>query len=72
MEKPLRLSIDGMHCGGCVTRVTNALKKVDGVEVRSVEVGSAEVMLDENRATSAQVVEAVNRIGFQAREARQE
>ncbi len=69
MSTPLKLAIDGMHCGGCVTRVTNALGKVDGVEVKKVEVGAAEVVYDETKVRAADVADAVNRIGFTAREA---
>ncbi len=68
MSTNLKLSIEGMHCGGCVNRVTNALKKVEGVEVRSVEVGSAEVDYDEGRTDAAAIAEAVNRIGFTTKE----
>ena len=42
MQDTLKLSIEGMHCGACVRRVTNALQAVPGVQVNSVEVGSAE------------------------------
>ncbi len=63
----LKLTIDGMHCGGCVNRVTMALKKVPGVEVRSVEVGSAEVSFDEAQVQAAAIAEAVTKIGFAAR-----
>ena len=69
MTKELKLSIEGMHCGGCVARVTAALKKLDGVEVKSVEVGAAELSYDDAKAGPATVVEAVNRTGFTAREA---
>ena len=63
----LKLAIDGMHCSGCVNRVTMALKNVPGVEVRSVEVGSAEMSFDEARVRPETIVEAVNKIGFVAR-----
>ena len=63
----LKLAIDGMHCGGCVNRVTMALKNAPGVEVRSVEVGSAEVSFDEAQVQPEAIAEAVNRIGFVAR-----
>jgi copper chaperone CopZ len=69
MATPLKLVIEGMHCGGCVTRVTNALGKVEGVEVRKVEAGSAEVVFDETKVQPSDVANAVNRIGFNAREA---
>lgn len=63
----LKLAIEGMHCGGCVNRVTTALKKTPGVEVRSVEVGSAEVSFDEAQARPETIAAAVNQIGFVAR-----
>jgi copper chaperone CopZ len=68
MPQTLKIAIDGMHCGGCVTRVTNALKKVDGVDVKQVEVGSAQVDFDESKTQASAIVDAVNRIGFTARQ----
>jgi copper chaperone CopZ len=69
MSTTLKLAIDGMHCLGCVNRVTNALRKLEGVEVRDVQVGSAEVAYDEAALQPAAITEAVNKIGFTAREA---
>lgn len=69
MSTRLELVIDGMHCGSCVARVTSALSKLEGVEVRKVEVGSAEVVYDEAKLTSEAITQAVDRIGFAAREA---
>ncbi len=70
MEKNnLKLAIDGMHCGACVRRVTAALQKVEGVEVQNVEVGSAEVRFDQQKASPEEVANAVNQIGFTARPA---
>jgi hypothetical protein len=34
MQDTLELSIEGMHCGACVRRVTNALQTVPGVQSR--------------------------------------
>ena len=62
----LHISIEGMHCGGCVTRVTHALKKVAGVDVRNVDVGSASVTYNPGEASKEEILEAVNRIGFTA------
>jgi copper chaperone len=67
MREKLRLSIDGMHCGGCVRRVTTALERVKGVVVGSVEVGSAQMAFDPTRASADEIAAAVNRIGFSAR-----
>jgi copper chaperone CopZ len=66
MTKTLNLTIDGMHCGGCVKRVTLALQKVESVEPVKVEVGSASANFDEAKATQQEIVDAVNRIGFTA------
>ncbi|MGA2889785.1 MAG: heavy-metal-associated domain-containing protein [Terracidiphilus sp.] len=35
------LQIDGMHCGACVKRVSQALTAVEGVVVDEVRVGTA-------------------------------
>ncbi len=67
MAKTLNLTINGMHCGGCVKRVTLALQKVEGVETVNVEIGSASVNYDEGKAQQEEIVDAVNRIGFTAR-----
>ena len=64
MAKTLTLSIEGMHCGGCIRRVTAALEGVKGVEVGPVEVGSAYMTFDPNRVSADEIAAAVNRIGF--------
>ncbi len=63
----LALSIEGMHCGACVRRVTAALEKLDGVKVENVEVGTARVLYDPQSASPDKIRDAVNRIGFEAR-----
>lgn len=35
------LQIDGMHCGSCVRRASQALASVEGLEVNEVRVGAA-------------------------------
>ena len=67
MQNVLTLAIEGMHCEGCVRRVTAALKGVKGVEVGSVDVGSARTTFDPNQASAEEIAAAVNRIGFSAR-----
>lgn len=67
MEKTIRLSIEGMHCGACARRVTNALAGVDGVRVDSVEIGSAQVKFDSAKISPDEITAAVDRIGFTAR-----
>ena len=67
MQNTLRLSIEGMHCGGCVHRVTAALKSVQGVELGPVEVGSAQLKFNPGQASADEIAAVVNRIGFSAR-----
>jgi copper chaperone CopZ len=67
MRDTLRLSIDGMHCGGCVNRVTAALQGVKGVELGSVEVGSAQMAFHPEQTSAEEIAAAVNRIGFSVR-----
>lgn len=67
MKDSLTLSIEGMHCGGCVRRVTTALEGVKGVELGSVAVGSAQMTFDPNRVSVEEIAAAVDRIGFSAR-----
>jgi copper chaperone len=66
-QETLRLSIEGMHCGGCVRRVAGALQGVQGVEVGPVKVGSAEMRFDPDRTNVDEIAGAVNRIGFSTR-----
>ena len=67
MQRTLTLSIEGMHCGGCVRRVTTALQGVRSVELGAVEVGSARVTVDSAQTSAEEIVAAVDRIGFSAR-----
>ncbi|HEY4046696.1 MAG TPA: heavy metal-associated domain-containing protein [Acidobacteriaceae bacterium] len=66
MKDTLTLSIGGMHCGACVRRVTDALRSVPGVQLDSVQVGSAQMAYSPEKATAEDITAAVNRIGFQA------
>lgn len=66
MEQELTLSIDGMHCGACVQRVTNALLAVSGVALGGVEVGSAKLSFDPEKTSPDEIIQAVDRIGFRA------
>ena len=61
----LTLQIDGMSCGHCVSRVEKALSKLEGVDVRNVEVGSAEMSYDPSRVSPDKILEAVDGLGFE-------
>jgi copper chaperone len=65
MSEVIELKIEGMHCDGCVRRVSALLRKVEGVAVEEVVVGAAKVKLGEAGATRAELVRAVEGGGFQ-------
>ena len=62
----LTLSIQGMHCGACVRRVTQQLQQIPGVKPQEVNVGSARVAYDPREASPAVMVAALDRAGFKA------
>jgi copper chaperone len=63
----LTLHIDGMHCGACVKRVTQALHGVDGVEVDEVRLGAARLQVPDGVSTETLIAGLAN-AGFPARE----
>jgi copper chaperone len=63
----LTFSINGMGCGACVRKVSNALAAVPGVNVERVEIGSATVACDPSVTTAEAVVRALGDAGYSAR-----
>jgi copper chaperone CopZ len=62
-EKTVTFGIDGMHCGGCVRRVTGALSGVDGISDVRVEVGTATFVTDDDGIVD-EAKAAVTALGF--------
>ena len=61
------LRIDGMHCGSCVRRVTQALNSAGGVEVEEVRIGAARLKSPENEPSVDAAITALAKAGFTAR-----
>ncbi|MEO8623742.1 MAG: heavy-metal-associated domain-containing protein [bacterium] len=61
----LTMAISGMSCGGCVTRVRNALGALAGTHLNAVTVGSATVTYDDSRTTPAAIAQAVTAAGYE-------
>jgi len=59
------LRIDGMHCGSCVRRVTQALNSLEGVKVEEVRIGAARVTAEDRPRLDA-VVAALGNAGYSA------
>ncbi len=62
------LRVEGMTCASCKVAVRTALSKLDGVNEARVDVArkSATIDYDPTRVTPQQMVDAVNRLGYQA------
>ena len=61
----ITLRIDGMHCGACVKRVSQALASEPGLAVREVRIGAARIESNEESAAS-RAMEALARAGYKA------
>jgi len=60
------LRIDGMHCGSCVRRVSQALTAVPGVAVNEVRVGAARLTAAEEPAPVDLAIAALAKVGYTA------
>jgi copper chaperone CopZ len=61
------LKIDGMHCGACVRRVTQALAAVERVTVNEVSIGAARLASTFDPAPVDLAIAALAKAGFAAR-----
>jgi copper chaperone len=61
------LRIDGMHCGSCVRRVTQALNTTGGVEVEEVRIGAARLQSTDDNPPVEAAIAALAKAGYSAR-----
>ncbi len=66
----IRLSIDGMHCAGCVSKVEAALKGVEGVAEVQVNLANRTARIDGIEGPEAinALIGAVEKAGYKAKE----
>lgn len=64
-----KLSVTGMHCTNCQAKVEKALKGVAGVYTAVVDWqdGEVEVDFNDDAVTAAQLVAAVEKVGYGAK-----
>jgi copper chaperone len=64
----IKLRVSGMTCGHCQAKVEKALQGTAGVYTAIVDLqaGEAEVDFDDDTATTAQLVQAVEHAGYRA------
>lgn len=60
------LRIDGMHCGGCVRRVNQALASVEGAETKDVQIGTARLATELSPAPVELAIAALAKAGYTA------
>ena len=60
------LRIDGMHCGSCVRRVSQALAATPGLAVNEVRIGAARLTAAEDPAAVDLAIAALAKAGFAA------
>ena len=60
------LRIDGMHCGSCVRRVSQALSQTAGVMVKEVRVGAARLASEQLPAPVDEAIAALAKAGYAA------
>ena len=62
--KTVQLSIQGMSCGHCVMTLKKELSKLEGVTINTVEIGKANVVVDESKVTNQSLQHAVEEAGY--------
>ena len=60
----VKLTITGMSCGHCVSAVDKALKRMDGVQVEQVAIGSATVSYDPATTSTDKITKAIEDEGY--------
>ncbi len=63
------LQIDGMHCGSCVRRASQALAAIDGLTVNEVRVGAARLTFAAEPAPIEAAIAALAKAGYTAHRA---
>jgi len=59
------LRIDGMHCGACVRRVSQALA-AEGLNVREVRLGAARIESDQDPPPVDRALAVIQKAGYSA------
>jgi copper chaperone CopZ len=67
MMSEITLLIDGMHCGSCIRRVTQALTSVPDTHVEEVRLGAARVSSPTDPALAENAIAALTKAGYSAR-----
>jgi len=66
--RSIRLRIEGMHCGSCIRRVTQAIHSAGPFAVEQVRLGAAQFYVSEESASASAgaAIAALAKAGFTA------
>ncbi len=67
MMAEFTLLIDGMHCGSCIRRVSQALSSVENTQVEEVRLGAARLKSSNGQTTAETAINALSKAGYTAR-----
>ncbi len=69
MTEHVRFPIEGMTCTSCVSHITKAIRKIEGIETVKVDLGSdsATVRFDPAETSLAAIAEAIRKAGYEPR-----
>lgn len=62
--KTYTLKIKGMGSNHCVGVVTNIIRNLQGAEIDNIEIGKAEIRIDEETISKDKVVAAIEKMGY--------
>lgn len=60
------LRIEGMHCGSCIRRVTQALASTEGLKVEEVRLGAARLRTAAEAPVADLAIAALAKAGYTA------
>jgi copper chaperone CopZ len=63
----ITLKIDGMHCGSCIRRVTQAINSSGASAVDQVRLGAARFIVSDESAGADAAIASLAKAGFVAR-----
>jgi copper chaperone len=67
VKMEITLKIDGMHCGSCIRRVTQAIHAAGPFDVAEVRLGAARFQAAEDAGAPVAAIAALAKAGYAAR-----
>ncbi len=58
--------VTGLSCGGCVNRVTKAIKGIDAEAIVAVDLPSGILTIENSKIISSDVIAAIELVGYGA------